>query len=604
MRRKKNLCVKGKNIRDHVKEIEQECRQLSKYIKRVERERKLFQISTVVQNKYNFYLNNNFLNSVSIYSSNSIFVNSCGIIFTSNTKLEDYYNPSEDAYCRAYTECSNSDSQGREYKCGKDVLYESILIHQNEEQSRWLLQKKKNRTLWKSTEEGYHPKLSNFQVGGLHKYNHSQNCEQLWKNRMNGKKTNYKGYNFSKKWMKDSDYSGGTYNNVNSEELEDELSVEKEREREKIYQDHASGVGKNMNSHVMNQDMYINNYEQSGEKVGKKKKKKKIFMTRLNSYFYSDQEEENMLHANFNTFMQNSNERNEKKKLPHVRRDTRNIINRLRNKDLPLDGKLIEKIPEGLSSYLHTNSAHIGEAKKKKGKKKWLEKNNTTEEQTITSISLQDQSDNENNIKKNNRNYIDSYIDIIKGRNIFSFFENKTNKEGNAFTDFMQNVKKIFFFKEKNEAQKGKWKSDGENSEDINILKYQCLIKSRKITIYLCVCPNCEKSFYLLIKKTSNKKMIPKVLSPDEFTILTENLKKQKQQFFNQYRENKNIGIKDIDNKRFLHLDIHSVEYFCDSVFLINENENRDKYFCNCYVRMDEGNEEGIYRDINMLAYF
>ncbi|EUD72428.1 hypothetical protein YYG_02329 [Plasmodium vinckei petteri] len=216
---------------------------------------------------------------------------------------------------------------------------------------------------------------------------------------------------------------------------------------------------------------------------------------------------------------------------------------------------------------------------------------------------------------QNNLNNIDSYTDIIKNDKILLAYENKNpneEKSSSTFGGFMSNIKKIFFNDKQNMLSYKNGESDlinelelekqdtnekkikkNPNKTDMSILKFQCVIKSKRIRIYLCVCPNCTKQFYLLIKKFPNKKIISKVFPPSLFSSFVENLRKNNEDFFYQKDKQKWEQISNEENQfNTYHDNISSSFNFPDS----------NSKFCNCYIGIEE-KDNNIFENLDILFF-
>ncbi|EAA17138.1 c-13 antigen, putative [Plasmodium yoelii yoelii] len=175
--------------------------------------------------------------------------------------------------------------------------------------------------------------------------------------------------------------------------------------------------------------------------------------------------------------------------------------------------------------------------------------------------------------------------------------EKKQDKSSSTFGGFMNNVKKFFFNDQKNILSYKNSESDlinelefekqhrnekkiqkNEKKTDMSILKFQCVIKSKRTKIYLCVCPNCTKQFYLLIKKIPNKKIISKVFPPFLFSSFVENLRKNNEDLFYQNDKHKWEQLSNMENQ---------FNTYHDNTSSFNSTDSNSK-FCNCYIGFRE----------------
>ncbi|CXI78475.1 conserved Plasmodium protein, unknown function [Plasmodium berghei] len=215
---------------------------------------------------------------------------------------------------------------------------------------------------------------------------------------------------------------------------------------------------------------------------------------------------------------------------------------------------------------------------------------------------------------QNDLNDIDPYTDLIKNDKILLTYENQNlneEKSSSTFGGFMNNIKKIFFNDQKNilsyknsesdlinelELEKQhtneKKKKKNTNKTDMSILKFKCVIKSKRIKIYLCVCPNCTKQFYLLIKKFPNKKIISKVFHPFLFSSFVESLKKNNDDFFYQKDKHKWEQLSNMENQ---------FNAYHDNTLSFNFPDSNSK-FCNCYIGIEE-RDNNIFENLDMLVY-
>ncbi|CRG98470.1 conserved Plasmodium protein, unknown function [Plasmodium relictum] len=546
-----------KEIRDGIKEMELECRKLKKDIKKKEKDRKLFKISTVVLKKYNSYLYNN-LNNFSNNHFNYIFMYSCGILFTNTTFENDNKGHSNNLI---NSNISNFFRHEENEKINKsnislvNIIKQKKLFH-------------KNKHLEKKKHEKYkeHSELSSKKKG-------VNNMNNIYYN------FSLKNYEKSIESVKSEVMKSEVKNTFfNIKEKDNLLNIIILDKKEREIEEYDNEQDKNVN--CLKEQMFKKNYEQI-----KKKKKKKSFITTLNSNFYNDSKKKKSYY-NFH-FDREYNKKEEK----NLNSDGLNSASNIINSILSHKDNFSNLNKNCIYNFSHMNN--IYDEKKIRDDKDYKLKYSSNEllKDKSSYCSLYRNKKYYEKKRTNNRSHIDSYIDLIKNDKVFSFFENK-KKTKNTFIGFMNQIKNIFFL---NENKDNCIKEIKEKKEEFNILKYQCLIKSKKVEIYLCVCPNCLKNFYLLIKKSSNKKLKSKVFHPSHFSSLVSDLKKQKAHFLSEQNIQKYENFS--DKKNFC-LDINSVEYFYETK-IFNENENKFDY-CSCYIKMEKNN---FFDNLDILLY-
>ncbi|KEG03562.1 conserved Plasmodium protein, unknown function [Plasmodium vinckei vinckei] len=295
-------------------------------------------------------------------------------------------------------------------------------------------------------------------------------------------------------------------------------------------------------------------------------------------------------------------------------------LNKLNNNYNIIDNKMIENENymssdteiDNIKNYNKLKLMQMGIPKKNKP---YMEQQNLKESMNFSSSSNDEYKPYSYIEPHHNLNNIDSYTDIIQNDKILLAYENKNpneEKSSSTFGGFMSNIKKIFFndkqnmlsYKnderdlinelelEKQDTNEKKIKKNP-NKTDMSILKFQCIIKSKRIRIYLCVCPNCTKQFYLLIKKFPNKKIISKVFPPSLFFSFVENLKKNNQDSFYQKDKQKWEQISNEENQFNTYHDNMS------SSFNLPDSNSK---FCNCYIGIEE-KDNNLFENLDMLVY-
>ncbi|SBT74773.1 conserved Plasmodium protein, unknown function [Plasmodium malariae] len=599
MKGKKIKSMKSKYIRNQVKQTELECQILNKYLKKVEEERKIFDLSTVVLKKYNSYLNNNLINNIDFHYFRNVFLNTCGILFTNSytTFERDSDNDmSKGTYLRASVKRSISDYTRNKYNNKKNRNSNSNIlswVKLKKEKYKQLEKKKSIMSFVNPSKQGT-TKINR----SCYSYNTLKNYKKLIESQKSEDKLKWKISKLS--------FNGKEACN----EANDEAEVEEDVEDENEY-DSPSDSETDINIKLLKEKMNINNYEQARKKEEKKKKKKKNFsITTLNGYLDSKARDIKSPWINSHDFKKYVEEA-ESGNITKSGCTNKNNKNCKRIYDMGLSNYRTFTSKHDRSYLVHTENTFHGQEKKKKGKKgknTYEEQMYTLDEKSFSYNSLSSSSSyyrNKNNMdrkKMNNTSYIDSYIDMIKKDKIFSYFENKTETKSSTFSDLMNNIKKLFFFGEKKDNENEDLESEKQNKQkgDFKILKYQCLVKSKRGKIYLCVCPNCAKKFYLLIKKGSNKKTISKVFPPSHFSSVVEYLKRQETQCLNEQKYEKCADSKSSQ------LEISSLKYFYESASFI-ENENSVN-FCKCYARMNDSNNnnnnsDNFFGNLDMLLY-
>ncbi|CAA9986209.1 conserved Plasmodium protein, unknown function [Plasmodium knowlesi strain H] len=524
MKKKKKLRRNARKITDHLKKIEQECSQLSKHIRKVEEESRSFVITTALLKKYHSYVDSNLMNNeVSIFSSSSFFLNSCGIVFSWKTILEEPKNATQDGCYSGYVESRHSDCT-----FGGSHMTVHRTLHGT------------SKFLWREAEVSFSDVCSS--PGSI---------SPVGSNPISGKKPKCGRINFPRGGRSWSDCSGDTAGDDNGE------LWGAEGERGKVFPGKISQL--------------------LGQKMGRKERshEKKKCAIKSNRSYYSG-ERENPYTNGMLDFSEEGTSENSK-------RDERSVANQLneftiapKNEDKRKCEKSAAFSPLNMSEG--EPMAHVG-----------ADSGNRNE-------------DNENDEKEGHDDKIstDSYISMISKGNVFSFFTNKNENKYNPFCHFVNNVKRIFFLSEKEENQNGRCTGEKEKKELMNSLRFKCLVKFKKIIMYACVCPHCGKHFYLLLKKSGRKKIMPRVLSPSHFFSIITLLREQ---WKDAVEGGINTGDNDIPHLDIAHLDTHLIEYFSDSVMTHHEiGKNSDEHFCNCYVGMDEGGGS-LFGDANVLAY-
>ncbi|CRG93381.1 conserved Plasmodium protein, unknown function [Plasmodium gallinaceum] len=539
-----------KEIRDSIKQIKFECQKLKKDIKKKEEDSKLFKISTVVLKKYNFYLYNNLIN-ISNNHFDNIFMYSCGILFTS-TIFEDVNKKYSSLINSNFSNLTRHEQSNKinEYNTSLvNIKNEKMLfqINNNLEKKKRKKYKENNKTSSKK-KKVYNKNSINY---SLRLNNYEKSIESVKSEDM---KSEGKNTSFNIKEKNNSVYKC----KFNEEEKEEES----DNESDKIVNN-------------LKEKMYKKNYEDIRNK--KKKKKKKTLIQKLNGNFYDDKEKKS--YNNF-SFGKTYN----KKEEIELNLDSINNNSDITDIIVPNKDNFLNFNKNYSYNFSQMNNTY-GEKQitDDKDYKMKFSSNESSKHKSFYSGLYRNKSFYEKK-KINNKSYIDLYVDIIKNGKVFSFFENK-KKEKNTFEKFVNQIKNIFFI---NENKDNQLKNIEKKKDEFNILKYQCLIKSRKMKIYLCVCPNCSKNFYLLIKKSSNKKLISKVFHPSHFSSLVNDLRKQKTNIFNEQNKKK--------SESFC-LDINSVEYFYEEK-CFNEN-NFD--FCNCYSKIEKTNN--FFDNLDILLY-
>ncbi|EDL43781.1 hypothetical protein, conserved [Plasmodium vivax] len=170
----------------------------------------------------------------------------------------------------------------------------------------------------------------------------------------------------------------------------------------------------------------------------------------------------------------------------------------------------------------------------------------------------------------------DSCINSMGKGKVLSSFINKTESKCNPFYHFVSNVRRLFSLGEKEEEPNERGTTDEGKSERMTPFKFRCLVKAKRIVLYTCVCPQCEKNFYLLMRRSGRGKVAPRVLPPAQFAAVISHLREQRG----------GIPHMDIPHMDVAHLAPHEA----------------GEHFCSCYVGMDEGGG-GLFGDADVLAY-
>ncbi|CDO63834.1 conserved Plasmodium protein, unknown function [Plasmodium reichenowi] len=638
---KRNTCI---FLRDKIKDIEIQCGKLKDYLKKKEEEKKIFEISTVLLKQYHSYLNNKLYNNISscLPIFHHIFVTSCGIIFTNNdcyindekNKINKIKNINNHLlYCKhgkssfsdhcIYDEdiCKNISSIYNSMK-GKNkctlvkqtnILYEekeNMLCTTLEDQSK----KKKSCYVYNIQNNNIN---NNMFIESMTSGNNKKKLKEnniIYLSSLEGKKKN-----MYKKYKNDQDKSTlYTHNNNNNNNKT--LIKKKKKKFTTIYNEN----NKSISSTILNTS--INNI----------KKKKK--MDYLNRKFIDKKypTEENLIISSSHTVdtiselvnMNNLSSDNNISTYNDIH--VQNVCNKSNKIKRYNQNNLIKKIKNPTKYEISSSSSillgsktnahnYYNDIYDEEYKKKnyhinkmnmqynepyniqYIKEKQKTKTKTKTKTKKKKK-------KKKDESYIDSYIDLIKNVKVFSFFENKEQIiQNNTFTNFFNNIKNFFFFssnekKEQKENNTSNHNNPFEQNKNINnkrqynILKYQCVIKSKGIKIFLCVCPNCSKHFYLLIKKGSQKKMISKVLHPSHFTTLVKNLKKQKINLLKD--EYEQMSDDNPSFKNIPYLDITTVEFFNDSLYYDETLQD----FCQCYLKINE-TPNNFYDNMDILLY-
>ncbi|SBS79926.1 conserved Plasmodium protein, unknown function [Plasmodium ovale curtisi] len=531
MKRKKKVNRRSKQlweeIRIEVEDIARECQELKAHIERKEEERKSFQLSTVVLEKYNSFLNRQLVNSIPIRMFSDVFVNSCGFLFTNNTTHEGDDVTFRGNPRNGFAQRSNSDCSPNGYNvknvCQHNVCGVNIKIEKNEQG-----QGKKDKKLLQGQAE--ERKIPHSSMTG------APNSAVM----------------LAEGFATDS----CVFHHRDIDDVE-EISI-----------------------HLLREKMHAKTYEHA-----RKKKTSGVHHSHI------------------------------VKEYPKGGRIKREMYEHVSDNDNdPLDNFLLQ---EGkfrndwdFRNFFPMNSTHKNEKKKKKKNEQSLaiQEKFFSNEYLMSSNLHYTNEDTVVNKKKNELNHDDKCTDLFNGGKDFSPLEKKTKAKGNTFADFVRSVKNIFFFSEKGVSRQNEGSSEyGEavtQKGNENILKYHCLVKSRRGKIYICICPNCEKKFYLLIKKSSNKKVTPKVFPPSHFPAMLENLRKLKSPPSHRKHENKVSSRRERGKETFpsnsLCMYNNAVECFYDSSFF-SENDN-SLNFCSCYIGMEEISS-GFFEDVDMLLY-
>ncbi|KJP84970.1 hypothetical protein AK88_05393, partial [Plasmodium fragile] len=535
-KKKKTLRRNVRQIEDHLKKIEQECSQLSKHIRKVEEERKEFVITTALLKKYHSYVDSSLMNGVSIFSSSSVFVKSCGILFSWKTILEDPDNDTEDACCSGYAERRHSD-----YAMGGSHMIVEGALH------------RRNKLLWREAAWGSSPP----EVG------YADSCSSSFgHNRVSRKKVKCGAASFPPDGTSWSDRSGGAHGCISG---------------------HDSGRSSGQSSADNSGELW-----RDWGNVGRKEKslKKKNSAVRPNRSYYSGEQGNTHKHRLLDSFEERKKGGSkEEDTVQHDKRDERNVPNQLSHFTHALGN-----VGKGKCGKFSASPLHPGEGDQRMPR--------------LGSHSEKDShgdGENDEDARQHYKSDAHSYVDMIRTGKVFSLFMNRTqNKHSNPFYHFVHRVRKILFLSEKEGDQNGRCASDKEKNELMSSLKFTCLVKSKKFVMYACVCPHCEKKFYLLLKKSARKKIMPRVLSPSQFASIITLLRGEQWSAGGEGGMATSTGGKE----DIPHLDNQSVEYICDSVMAPHESgENSGEHFCNCYVGMDDGGGEGLFGDANVLAY-
>ncbi|SBT30528.1 conserved Plasmodium protein, unknown function [Plasmodium ovale wallikeri] len=531
MKRKKNVSRRSKQlweeIRSEVEDIALECQELKAHIERKEEERKSFQLSTVVLEKYNSFLNRQLVSSIPIRMFSDVFINSCGFLFTNNTTHErddDTFRgyPSNGFAQRSNSDCSPNGCNVKNV-FQHNVCGENMKIEKNEQGQG----KKDKKPLQRRAEERKSPHYS-----------------------MTGAPNS--AVMLASGFATDS----CVFHHGDTDDVE-EISI-----------------------HLLREKMHAKTYEHARKK-------------KTSGVHHSNIVKEN----------------------PKGERIKREMYEHVSNNDNdPLDNSLLQegkfRNDRDFRNFFPTNSTHKNEKKKKKKYEQSLavQEKIVSNEYLMSSNSHYTNEDTVVKKKKNELNNVDKCTDLFKGGKDFSPLEIKTKAKGNTFADFVRSIKNIFFFSEKGVSRQNEGSSEyGEavtQKGNQNILKYHCLVKSRRGKIYICICPNCEKKFYLLIKKSSNKKVTPKVFPPSHFPAMLENLGKLKSPPPHRRHENKVPSLRErgkeaLPSSSFCMYN-NAVECFYDSSFFSEKDNSLN--FCSCYIGMEEISS-GFFEDVDMLLY-
>ncbi|SOV75500.1 conserved Plasmodium protein, unknown function [Plasmodium sp. gorilla clade G3] len=623
--KKRNTCI---FLRDKIKDLEIQCGKLNDYLKKKEEKKKIFQLSTVILKQYHSYKNNKLYNNISLCLPifNHIFLTSCGIIFTNN----DFYINDEKKkinnhhlYCKngkysfsdhcIYDEdiCKNISSLYYYMKGNnksklikeKNILYEekeNILSTTLEDQS------KKNRSCYVYNIQNNNIN-NNMSIESMTSENNKKKLKEnniIYLSSLEGKKK----YIYEKYKNDQNTSTLYTYNNNNNN---NKTLVKKKKKFTTIYNENNKSISSTILNTSFNNTKNKKKIDYLNHKFNDKK-----YTTDENLIISSSHTVDTISElVNMNYLLSDNNistyndihvqqnvckKSNKKKKYNH-----NNIIKNTTKDEISSNSSILL----GSTTNAHNYYNDIYD-------EKYIQKKNNInkinmqyiEPYNVQYIKEKQKKKKKKKKKKNNESYIDSYIDLIKNVKVFSFFENKEQIiQNNAFANFFNNIKNFFFFSsnEKNEQKQNstsnhinpyEQKKYINNKRQYNILKYQCVIKSKGIKIFLCVCPNCSKHFYLLIKKGSQKKMISKVLHPSHFATLVKNLKKQKIHLLK--NENEQMSDDNPSIKNIPYLDITTIEFFNDSLYYDETVQD----FCQCYLKINE-TSNNFYDNMDILLY-
>ncbi|KYO00663.1 hypothetical protein PGSY75_0806100 [Plasmodium gaboni] len=643
-------------LRDKIKDIEIQCGKLNDYLKKKEEEKKIFQISTVILKQYHSYLYNKLYNNISVCLPvfHHIFLTTCGIIFTNN----DCYINDERQKINKINKINNINKinkinktnkinkinrinnhllycKNAEYSFSDHCIYDEDICkniswiyysmkEKNEskliEQTNILYEEKENNL--STTLEDQSKKKRSCYVYNIQNNNINNNISIETMTSENNKKklkeeniiylSSLEGKKMYEKYKNDQD-TNVLYTYNNNDKMK---NIPLKKKKKKITTSYNEN-NKSISSTVLNTPLNIT------------KKKKKMDYLNLKFIDKKYTTDENLIISSSHTvdtiselvnmnYLSSDNNISTysdiyiqtvcKKSKKIKKYDHNNIIKNPIKNEMSSNSSIL--LSNKTTSHNYYNDIYDEEYIKKK--KINMQYNEPYDMQYNEPYNIQyikeKQKKKKKKKKKKNESYIDSYIDLIKNVKVFSFFENKEQIiQNNTFTNFFNNIKNFFFFSsnEKNEEKENntsnynnpyEQKKNINNKRQYNILKYQCVIKSKGIKIFLCVCPNCSKHFYLLIKKGSRKKMISKVFHPSHFATLVKNLKKQKINLLKDEKEQMNDDNPSIKNIPYL--DITTVEFFNDSLYYDETVQD----FCQCYLKINE-TPNNFYDNMDILLY-
>ncbi|CAG9485017.1 unnamed protein product [Plasmodium vivax] len=497
MKTKKTARQSARQIAGRLKQIERECRQLSKHIRRVGEERKSFELTTALLKKYHSYVDSNLMNDLSIFPSSSAFVKSCGIVFSSKTVWEDPDGATEDGWCSAYAERRHSDcSMGGSHIIGEEALHG---------RSKHLLS------------EGIPPGVGYSDVcsspGGVSPFGSNQ---------LSGRKPQCRVATSPREGTSWSDCSGGT---------------------------HGEGGG------------------ELGQKVRRKgrRREKKSSTVRPTPSYYSAKRGKTPPSGLLHPFEEHTNGANKEGTPQRGRHDERSVPNELSHFTVALRSVDQRRGEKCAASPLQPGG---GQSTPRGGPHDDVEEDGDDNGDTVGQTDGKEE--------PHSRSPPDSCINSMGKGKVLSSFINKTESKCNPFYHFVSNVRRLFSLGEKEEEPNERGTTDEGKSERMTPFKFRCLVKAKRIVLYTCVCPQCEKNFYLLMRRSGRGKVAPRVLPPAQFAAVISHLREQRG----------GIPHMDIPHMDVAHLAPHEA----------------GEHFCSCYVGMDEGGG-GLFGDADVLAY-